>query len=54
MHADDGKLFAKLNTLIEDCRRHPLKGTGKPEPLGAVPVSLLRVRQILVVRPAVL
>jgi len=20
--------------LIEECRRHPFKGTGKPEPLG--------------------
>ena len=30
----DGKLFGKLNTLIQECRRHPFKGTGKPEPLG--------------------
>lgn len=30
----DGKLFAKLHALIEECRRHPFKGTGKPEPLG--------------------
>jgi len=28
----DGKLFAKLHALIEECRRHPFKGTGKPEP----------------------
>ena len=28
------ELFARLNTLIEECRRHPLKGTGKPKPLG--------------------
>jgi len=28
------KLIAKVNTLIEECRRHPFKGTGKPEPLG--------------------
>jgi toxin YoeB len=34
VQADDAKLFAKLNTLIEECRRHPFKGTGKPEPLG--------------------
>ena len=34
VHAEDGKLFDKLNTLIEGCRRHSLKGTGKPEPLG--------------------
>ena len=32
--AHDAKLFTKLNTLIEECRRHPFKGTGKPEPLG--------------------
>ena len=32
--AHDAKLFAKVNTLIEECRRHPFKGTGKPEPLG--------------------
>jgi toxin YoeB len=25
---------AKVNTLIEECRRDPFKGTGKPEPLG--------------------
>jgi toxin YoeB len=30
----DAKLFGKINTLIEECRRHPFKGTGKPEPLG--------------------
>ncbi len=30
----DMKLFGKINTLIEECRRHPFKGTGKPEPLG--------------------
>ena len=34
LHAHDAKLFAKLNALIEECRRHPFKGTGKPEPLG--------------------
>lgn len=34
LHADDPKLFDKLNGLIEECRRHPFKGTGKPEPLG--------------------
>ena len=32
--AHDAKLFDKVNTLIEECRRHPFKGTGKPEPLG--------------------
>ncbi|RDE05994.1 Txe/YoeB family addiction module toxin [Sphingomonas aracearum] len=30
LHAAD----AKLNALIEECRRRPSKGTGKPEPLG--------------------
>ena len=30
----DAKLFAKLQVLLEECRRHPFKGTGKPEPLG--------------------
>jgi toxin YoeB len=30
----DAKLFSKVNTLIQECRRDPFKGTGKPEPLG--------------------
>lgn len=30
----DPKLADKINALIEECRRHPFKGTGKPEPLG--------------------
>lgn len=30
----DDKIVDKINTLIEECRRHPFKGTGKPEPLG--------------------
>lgn len=34
LKAQDAKLFDKLNALIEECRRHPFKGTGKPEPLG--------------------
>ncbi|MBX9730301.1 MAG: Txe/YoeB family addiction module toxin [Sphingomonas sp.] len=34
LKAHDAKLFDKLNTPIEECRRHPFKGTGKPEPLG--------------------
>lgn len=29
----DRKSLAKLNRLIEECRRHPYEGTGKPEPL---------------------
>ena len=30
----DTKTLDKLNGLLEECRRHPFKGTGKPEPLG--------------------
>lgn len=30
----DAKIVGKLDTLIEECRRHPFSGTGKPEPLG--------------------
>ncbi len=30
----DDRALDKLNDLIEQCRRHPFKGTGKPEPLG--------------------
>ena len=30
----DGKVTGELMGLIEVCRRHPFKGTGKPEPLG--------------------
>jgi toxin YoeB len=25
--------FARINDLIEECRRHPFTGKGKPEPL---------------------
>jgi toxin YoeB len=31
---NDPKLLLKLNALLAECRRHPFKGTGKPEPLG--------------------
>ena len=31
--ASDPTILARLNTLIEECRRHPFTGTGKPEPL---------------------
>jgi toxin YoeB len=31
---NDTKQLARLNGLIGECRRHPFKGTGKPEPLG--------------------
>ncbi|WP_447525624.1 Txe/YoeB family addiction module toxin [Parasphingorhabdus sp. NYA22] len=30
---NDRKLLDRINLLIEECRRHPFKGTGKPEPL---------------------
>jgi toxin YoeB len=33
-YEQDGQVFGKLNGLIEECRRHPFKGTGKPEPLS--------------------
>jgi toxin YoeB len=29
----DAKTLVRLNKLIEECRRTPFKGTGKPEPL---------------------
>ena len=29
----DAKILARLNGLIDECRRNPFKGTGKPEPL---------------------
>lgn len=31
--AEDAKAIKRLNDLIEECRRHPFNGTGKPEPL---------------------
>lgn len=31
--SDDPKRLAKLNSLIEDVRRDPFRGLGKPEPL---------------------
>lgn len=30
---EDKKIVAEINGLIEECRRDPFKGTGKPEPL---------------------
>ena len=30
---EDAKVLDRINTLIEECRRHPFRGTGKPEPL---------------------
>lgn len=29
----DRKALVRLNRLIEECRRHPFEGPGKPEPL---------------------
>jgi toxin YoeB len=29
----DAKTFQRLNALVDECRRSPFKGTGKPEPL---------------------
>ncbi|HYG28806.1 MAG TPA: Txe/YoeB family addiction module toxin [Allosphingosinicella sp.] len=31
--AEDAKIVARINTLIEECLRDPFRGTGKPEPL---------------------
>ena len=30
---NDPKTLTRLNKLVEECRRTPFKGTGKPEPL---------------------
>jgi toxin YoeB len=30
---DDKRVFQKIATLLEECRRTPFHGTGKPEPL---------------------
>ena len=30
----DPRMLENLNGLIEECRRRPFKGTGKPEPLS--------------------
>lgn len=32
-HKSDPNVFERLNNLINECRRDPFKGTGKPEPL---------------------
>lgn len=32
-HARAPKVFARINELIEDIRRSPFRGMGKPEPL---------------------
>lgn len=33
--SEDREIAAKINALIEDARRSPLRGLGKPEPLRA-------------------
>lgn len=33
LQAHEAKAAAKLVELINECTRHPFKGTGKPEPL---------------------
>jgi toxin YoeB len=30
---EDPKMVDQINGLLEECQRHPFKGTGKPEPL---------------------
>ena len=30
---EDEKVIVRINLLIEECRRDPFQGTGKPEPL---------------------
>lgn len=30
---EDPKVLERINLLIEECRRDPFRGTGKPEPL---------------------
>ena len=32
--AEDAKVLARLNALLQDGMRNPFRGTGKPEPLG--------------------
>ena len=29
----DREMLSRINGLIEECKRHPFKGRGKPEPL---------------------
>lgn len=31
--AEDVKVLERINLLIEECRRDPFRGTGRPEPL---------------------
>jgi toxin YoeB len=32
-HGVDPAMVARINTLLEECRRSPFRGLGKPEPL---------------------
>ena len=32
-HRSDPNVFERVNALIQECRRDPFTGTGKPEPL---------------------
>jgi len=32
-HEEDPKIVDEINRLIDECRKDPFKGTGKPEPL---------------------
>ena len=32
-HGSDPRVLTRLNSLMEECRRHPFTGTGKPKPL---------------------
>jgi toxin YoeB len=31
---EQAESLPRLNSLIQECLRHPFRGTGKPEPLG--------------------
>jgi toxin YoeB len=31
--AEDAVVIARINSLLDECLRHPFTGTGKPEPL---------------------
>lgn len=33
---DDDAILSKITSLIDECRREPFKGTGKPEPLNPI------------------
>lgn len=31
--SEDAKMVGRINALLDECRRDPIRGTGKPEPL---------------------